>query len=357
MTDSDDSSNSRFSELYKNKARTEQRQSDRRRSLLEEQKRNRETEIDQSRAGLLEQIEAYTEEIPQQRKFKGWTNELYRYKAQLSEWMYERPEDLSSWILVPCPVGRRCLLVIRKGLAVAYDKHGRSFLRFTTRLSKKQRITVLDCFFSQKTTFYAIDMLVYNEMDLVECDCQMRFQWLRCKAEEDLWQEKVITFWKSGWRLEILPMFDCAEPSQIADCLSRFPMFPVNQTHLDGLLFYHKESNYIYGKTPLVTWLFPFMVPDLLGESWRSVVNPGYFERVPKNYASLGYRGYMDYFDAKHAKKYRPNLGEMAMEVATEENLNELPASEEVDAANESHEEEDWQRKELDEMRRLEMEG
>lgn len=34
---------------------------------------------------------------------------------------------------------------------------------------------------------------------------------------------------------------------------------------LDGLLFFHKEGHYSSGKSPLVTWLKPFMLNEVLG--------------------------------------------------------------------------------------------
>lgn len=34
---------------------------------------------------------------------------------------------------------------------------------------------------------------------------------------------------------------------------------------VDGLLFYHKQTHYTPGSTPLVGWLRPYMVPDILG--------------------------------------------------------------------------------------------
>lgn len=34
---------------------------------------------------------------------------------------------------------------------------------------------------------------------------------------------------------------------------------------VDGLLFYHRETHYTPGSTPLVGWLRPYMVPDILG--------------------------------------------------------------------------------------------
>lgn len=36
---------------------------------------------------------------------------------------------------------------------------------------------------------------------------------------------------------------------------------------LDGLLFYHRNAQYNFGRTPLVTWLKPFMLPEVLGVS------------------------------------------------------------------------------------------
>lgn len=34
---------------------------------------------------------------------------------------------------------------------------------------------------------------------------------------------------------------------------------------LDGLLFYHRAASYTFTKTPLVTWLKPYMLPEKLG--------------------------------------------------------------------------------------------
>jgi len=36
-------------------------------------------------------------------------------------------------------------------------------------------------------------------------------------------------------------------------------------SQIDGLLFYHNESHYLPGRTPLVGWLKAFMLPDILG--------------------------------------------------------------------------------------------
>lgn len=51
----------------------------------------------------------------------------------------------------------------------------------------------------------------------------------------------------------------------------------------DGLLFYHKESIYISGFTPLVGWLKPHMVTELFGVSVHSF----YLENIPEGYTTL----------------------------------------------------------------------
>ena len=42
-------------------------------------------------------------------------------------------------------------------------------------------------------------------------------------------------------------------------------IFGFLQAELDGLLFYHKQTHYTSGSTPLVGWLKPWMLPDMLG--------------------------------------------------------------------------------------------
>lgn len=37
------------------------------------------------------------------------------------------------------------------------------------------------------------------------------------------------------------------------------------RVQVDGLLFYHRQTHYTPGSTPLVGWLRPYMVADILG--------------------------------------------------------------------------------------------
>lgn len=45
--------------------------------------------------------------------------------------------------------------------------------------------------------------------------------------------------------------------------LEKHQFFPEN-IELDGINFYYPESLYTSGETPLVLWLKPFMIPDIL---------------------------------------------------------------------------------------------
>lgn len=56
-----------------------------------------------------------------------------------------------------------------------------------------------------------------------------------------------------------------------------------NELHpLDGLLFYHRKALYSFGCTPLVTWLKPFMLSEVLG---ISVPSP--LDEKPDSYVSF----------------------------------------------------------------------
>ena len=58
---------------------------------------------------------------------------------------------------------------------------------------------------------------------------------------------------------------------------------------MDGLLYYHKQTHYTFGTTPLVTWLKPYMIPEILGVP------------IPEHYMSNKPTSYTDF--ATHVEK------------------------------------------------------
>lgn len=57
----------------------------------------------------------------------------------------------------------------------------------------------------------------------------------------------------------------------------------MHEPPVDGILFYHREGSYTSGDTPLVGWLKPFMLPEIL----KIPVSPEYMEMKPDKYVNL----------------------------------------------------------------------
>ncbi|RXN05290.1 snurportin-1-like isoform X2 [Labeo rohita] len=126
----------------------------------------------------------------------------YANQLMLSEWLVDIPADLSSdWLMVVCPIGKRSLVV------------------------------------ASKTEF--------------------RFYWLQSKVEEVEGLSEISKI--NPFRFVSLNSINCSTES-IQTALAHEYTFTV-----DGLLFYHKETHYTPGSTPLVGWLRPYMVADILG--------------------------------------------------------------------------------------------
>jgi hypothetical protein len=56
-------------------------------------------------------------------------------------------------------------------------------------------------------------------------------------------------------------------------------LFGQNGPALDGLLFYHSQTHYVPGNTPLVGWLKPHMMPVVLNVP----VAPVYLQKVERS--------------------------------------------------------------------------
>ncbi|XP_054733007.1 snurportin-1 [Anastrepha obliqua] len=299
-----------FRDLYKKCGKNlRDLQEERRRKLLEEQKQKRlilqdlQRDVDYSENGIEGKYHPCAGKRGNSRALKDAYDA--DYTLQLSEWLRECPENLSEWIMVPCPKGQRCFLMATGGCTYMYSKKGRRRLSFHTLLpggnelrGSKMR-TLIDCVYSpDQDTFYVLDVIIYGNQEFVHCESQFRFFWLRSKFDEcegidqrNRCNEKP---------LKLLERYDFENIADVAEVLLRFPIWPENEPALDGWLFYHKESSYTCGSTPLVGWLFPFMIPDVLGIP----VNENY--QRPANYTEP--LAYMDEFDAELASK-RKKLG------------------------------------------------
>ncbi|XP_069653970.1 snurportin-1 isoform X2 [Haliaeetus albicilla] len=164
----------------------------------------------------------------------------YANQLMLSEWLVDVPLDLEQeWVVVVCPVGKRALVVASRGTTAAYTKSGFCVNRFPSLLpggnrhnSTSEKVyCILDCIYNEaKQTYYILDVMCWRGHPVYDCQTDFRFFWLSSKIQEE-----------EG----------LGEKSRI--------------NPVDGLLFYHKQTHYTPGSTPLVGWLRPYMVPEILG--------------------------------------------------------------------------------------------
>ncbi|CAL9696605.1 unnamed protein product [Knipowitschia caucasica] len=191
----------------------------------------------------------------------------YANQLMLSEWLVDVPAELSTdWLLVFCPVGKRSLIVASKGSTAAYTKSGYCVSRFPSLLPGGNRhnsamgkdYTILDCIYSEvDRTYYILDVMCWRGHPVYDCPTEFRFYWLQSKVQETEGLSEIAK--RNPFRFVSLSSTDCSAPS-IQKCLASDYGFTV-----DGLLFYHRQTHYTPGSTPLVGWLRPYMVGDILG--------------------------------------------------------------------------------------------
>ncbi|XP_069758909.1 snurportin-1 isoform X2 [Narcine bancroftii] len=225
-----------------------QEQAERRRKLLEIQKSQRLNYVNHARRlaeddwtrgeDSEEEVEKEEMEVEVAKKKlpKHYANQL-----MLSEWLVDVPVDLAEeWRLVVCPVGRRTLVVASRGSTAAYTRSGFCVNRFPSLLPGGNRhnsalgkdYTILDCIYSDvNRTFFVLDVMCWRGHPVYDCQTEFRFFWLQSKLQE--------------------------EGEELSEIATRNPV--------DGLLFYHNQTHYTPGSTPLVGWLKPYMVADILG--------------------------------------------------------------------------------------------
>lgn len=190
---------------------------------------------------------------------------FYQNQLMLSEWLVEVPTDLEmEWLLVICPVGKRCLVIATKGITSVYTKNGYLLYKFPTMLPggnkscrfSSQDTTILDCLFNEvEKCYYILDVMSWSGYPLYDSETEFRFYWIHSKFVES--HEHFKNHSTSQYKFVTLPNFPCTKEA-ITNSLA-MANFPV-----DGVLFYHKRTHYTFGSTPLVLWLKPYMLPELL---------------------------------------------------------------------------------------------
>ncbi|XP_045458838.1 snurportin-1 [Melitaea cinxia] len=321
---------SNYEDLYKNRGKFKN-QEERRKQLLEIQKSNRHNKIDRHR-GILDLVSEKESNIFEASRKVSYRPNIYVAGFQktclsynnvlmLSEWMVEKPSDFNkNWYVVPCPVGQRLLVIANYGTTKFYTKHGNFKFECSTGLPGGnpynyfgKNCCILDCFYNENTkTVYLLDILAWNKQLMTDGETEFRQYWMKSQLE-DFPDTKTINK-KNKVIITILPMMPCTN-DYLSYLLSKYPQFENNTPPLDGLLFYHKRAHYVAGETPLVGWLYPYMIPEVLGED--IYVHPGYMEEMPD-----GYVNQMDFIE-KFAIKLSQKLKGRAIKNENETGTND----------------------------------
>ncbi|CAL8359078.1 unnamed protein product [Lota lota] len=191
----------------------------------------------------------------------------YANQLMLSEWLVDVPTELDTdWLMVVCPVGKRSLIVASKGSTAAYTKSGYCVNRFPSLLPGGNRhnsalgkdYTILDCIYSEvDRTFYILDVMCWRGHPIYDCPTEFRFYWLQSKVQEA--EGLAVITKRNPFRFVSLQSTECTAESIQKALITDYDF------NVDGLLFYHRQTHYTPGSTPLVGWLRPYMVPDILG--------------------------------------------------------------------------------------------
>jgi snurportin-1 len=159
----------------------------------------------------------------------------------LAEWLFSAPEDISSWFVIPCPRGQRCLVVVQSHKTHIYGKYGNLIWTMHTNLPKQ---TILYCIYDNRTSIYhIIDIIMWNGQDYsTQIECQCRFFMLMSLTGDS----------RLNQHFQILSRMKIEEQNDFIEAE-------------DGYLFYHPLGFYESGYSPLVCWLKPFMIEEILG--------------------------------------------------------------------------------------------
>ncbi|NWI69213.1 SPN1 protein, partial [Todus mexicanus] len=180
----------------------------------------------------------------------------YANQLMLSEWLVDVPSDLEQeWVVVVCPAASEACLDPSVFVCAVY--------------------CILDCIYNElNQTYYILDVMCWRGHPVYDCQTDFRFFWLLSKIQEEegLGEKSRI----NPFKFVGLQNFPCSSDSLRKVLAMDFPF------EVDGLLFYHKQTHYTPGSTPLVGWLRPYMVPEILGlavPATALTAKPDYAER------------------------------------------------------------------------------
>lgn len=249
-------------------------QKQRRESLLQKQREERNKLANKLRERALDESDESEEETEKMEKEQENTRELnlirtYRDILMLPEQLLEIPEDFEKWTAVPFPDGVRCTVAAKNGSTFARLESGVILVdKFSSMLpGGSHRYNrggcCFDCIYVEsEQTFYVLDMLRWRELDFrgIERDC--RYFMMNSKLEET----HGIGTIKKGNDYKFIPLtsYPCN--------LKNMEVIMTKYENSEGVLFYHEESIYLSERTPLMCGISMNQMTGLI-ENMKKAVN------------------------------------------------------------------------------------
>ena len=198
-------------------------------NLMEEEEESKENDINDKMS------------YNQRKKLKHFSRIL-----SVPEYMFSIPSDLNreDWFIVPRPEGLHCSIIARKGSSFLRDKNGFLLKKFDSEFpggkpKNKRGSALLDVIYDkEKKICYLMDILYWNEQNLMDCSSEARFFWLEFHVLPIKHQENL------DIKFVNLLKFPCDSQGFTKAYLSNFGY------NKDGLLFIAKKGLYLSGVNP-----------------------------------------------------------------------------------------------------------
>ena len=234
---------------------------------------------------------------------EGRLRQSAKGQLMLSEWFDEIPHDFpDSWLTVAVPAGKRSLVVAGSGKTKQYSRGGAFLCQFPSDLPGGNRhqgeetrglTTVLDCVYVwHSRTFHVLDVMMWGDESFYDADTEERFRAISSKLGSVPLLDRCSRM--NPYPFVPAPVFH-SDPISVFTGLSVFhTSFKRNP---DGLLCYHRKVQYLPGRktNPLVLWLKPYMVPELMGGKVPDSIY------VPSHYTDA--KSFIEYYKKSHEEK------------------------------------------------------
>ena len=178
-------------------------------------------------------------------------------------WLDSVPTDLTrSWYAIPRPEGTRCFLISHHHSSSSRKRNG-SLLHsaISTALpggcqpsllpaaasTSPDDYCIVDCIYNEEQRcYFALDLLCWRGYLLFDATAEFRLYWMHDKLRSLHSLRPTHTSKRPFHSVVPLPVLPCVRSS----LPSLYPQSPLLECRQDGVLFFHKQSEYVSGLLP-----------------------------------------------------------------------------------------------------------